>query len=204
MSIKTIIFDQGKVVIDHDNEMMYKNLSEFSPLGRNSFKERIKNTNSIENYVKGKIDSEDFWKRLSTLTEMDIDYKEFEKVFCLHMSRKEDMEKLIRELAQDYELFLLSNTNELHQRWGEKNCPVMNCFDEKILSFEVGSRKPETKIFEITLERTQSEPEECVYTDDLKEYVKIAEDLNMHGIWFKDKEQLKSKLKNLGVKLGAH
>jgi putative hydrolase of the HAD superfamily len=80
-----------------------------------------------------------------------------------------------------------------------KNFPVLNNFDSFILSFEIGERKPHPKIFQKAIEKARALPSECLYIDDMKEFIKVAGDMGMIGIQFVSVEQLENELKIFGV-----
>jgi len=56
-------------------------------------------------------------------------------------------------------------------------------FDGGIFSAAVKSSKPESRIYEILLERYFLKAEECLYVDDIEINVKTAESLGMKGIF---------------------
>ncbi len=58
-----------------------------------------------------------------------------------------EMEEVVTRLAKGYPLFLLSNTNALHFEYIQENYPVLKHFSHFILSYKVGSRKPEKGIY---------------------------------------------------------
>ena len=61
----------------------------------------------------------------------------------------EEMEEVVAHLARRYPLYLLSNTNPLHFRYVRKCFPsLFKHFRALVLSYRVGSRKPETAIFQ--------------------------------------------------------
>lgn len=57
---------------------------------------------------------------------------------------------------------------------------------KQFFSFKLKSRKPELKIFKEIFNRTNSNPEECVFTDNKIEYVKVAEKPGINAIHFKE------------------
>ncbi|MFF5530862.1 HAD-IA family hydrolase [Streptomyces cinerochromogenes] len=73
-------------------------------------------------------------------------------------------------------------------------------FKELVMSFEVGSRKPETGIFRVAEERTGFLPHECVLIDDIEKNCAGARQAGWHAIHFTDPAQAISELNAL---LGA-
>jgi putative hydrolase of the HAD superfamily len=65
----------------------------------------------------------------------------------------------------------------------------------------VRSRKPEETIFRIALEVTQRPPEQCVFIDDRSLNLESPRRLGFHVIHHQNAEQLRSELRNHGVKV---
>lgn len=55
-------------------------------------------------------------------------------------------------------------------------------FDEVILSHEVGLRKPDPAIFQLTADRLDIHPNHCVFVDDVAQYLEPASKLGMGTI----------------------
>ena len=56
-------------------------------------------------------------------------------------------------------------------------------FDGGLISAEVKSSKPESRIYEIFLEKFSLLPEECLFIDDIEINVKAAESIGMKGLF---------------------
>ncbi len=94
----------------------------------------------------------------------------------------------------------MSNTDELHYRsWSQLLGSEMAMFKALVLSFQVGAAKPEPEIFLEAARRLGVNPQQCVYVDDVEEYVEAAEKLGMRGIRFTSAQQLETDLKKLGI-----
>ncbi len=61
---------------------------------------------------------------------------------------------------------------------------IEDCFDEVIISAEVGLMKPDPAIFRIALDRLGVAPEEAAFVDDMQENVEAATELGLLGIHF--------------------
>lgn len=59
---------------------------------------------------------------------------------------------------------------------------VRQLCDTTVLSFEVGSRKPDPRIYQIVLDRLDVEPEEILYIDDNAEFCAAARGVGMHAL----------------------
>ena len=75
-----------------------------------------------------------------------------------------------------------NNAHEFREHW-TKTIPLGELFHEVVDSSEVGVRKPDPRIFELTLERLGGiAPEEAVFLDDYPGNVAAAERLGMRGV----------------------
>jgi HAD superfamily hydrolase (TIGR01509 family) len=67
------------------------------------------------------------------------------------------------------------------------------------MSFEVGSRKPEKKIFRVLLSKYHLKPAECVFIDDRDFNLVPAKEIGLKTILFKNPKQLEKDLRKIGV-----
>jgi putative hydrolase of the HAD superfamily len=75
-------------------------------------------------------------------------------------------------------------------------------FDVVVISGEVGMRKPEPEIFELTAGRLRVETGRCVFVDDLRVNVEAAGSLGMTAVLHRSYEQTAARLEELfGVPL---
>lgn len=111
----------------------------------------------------------------------------------------EEMFDFIRsELSPKYKLALVSNATGYSVR---SKIPTHNLelFDEVFISEEVGLLKPDSKLFELALDKLGVKPEETVFVDDHEKYIQGADALGIHTILFVGIDDLKTKLANLEV-----
>ncbi|MDQ6819354.1 MAG: HAD family phosphatase [Actinomycetota bacterium] len=81
-----------------------------------------------------------------------------------------------------------NNVREWEQRWRSK-LPVDEIFDVVVDSAFVGFRKPEPRIYEITLERLGVPAAAALFVDDLELNCQAARELGMTSVWFRSNEQ---------------
>lgn len=191
--IKTIFSDLGNVLI------LVKNVNAGVDVSKYGFFKKKLIRNKIRKYEKGKIPTEEFYPWYGKKTGQYIDLtkldERFEKVFSLN----EDMAVLLIKLKNDYRLVALSNTNKANYEFITKRYDIMNVFDDYVLSYKVGSLKPEKKIYKAALEKSLCKPEECLFIDDIEKFVIAAEKLGMKTIQYKNHSYLEEKLKELEI-----
>lgn len=84
----------------------------------------------------------------------------------------------------DFQLVLLSNTNELHINWVKQNVKFYeefkSYFHKFYLSHEINLRKPDKEIFEFVLMENNFLANESLFIDDTKENTVVAAKLGFH------------------------
>jgi putative hydrolase of the HAD superfamily len=83
---------------------------------------------------------------------------------------------------------LTNNVREWEPLW-RAMLPVDEIFEMVIDSAFVGCRKPEARIFEITVERIGLPAEACILVDDMLVNCEAAREFGMRAVHFQDNEQ---------------
>lgn len=81
-----------------------------------------------------------------------------------------------------------NNVREWEHRW-RAMLPVEEIFDVVVDSAFVGHRKPEPRIYELTLERLDIEAAAALLIDDIELNCTGARDLGIRAVWFQSTEQ---------------
>ena len=98
--------------------------------------------------------------------------------------------QILQQLRLYYDLFLLSNTNEIHEEsfnnilmraHGFPNIGVF--FDKVYLSHRVGMRKPNAEIFQRILDDNDLKPEQTLFIDDSPQHIVTAKQLGIQTIF---------------------
>lgn len=192
---KALIFDIGGVIILFDHMSISYGLSEFTSYSPADIHKSIF-TDGLEGlYDEGMISTKDFYKKVKELLKTNITFHEFSRVWNKYFEEDRGVSQLIRELKEKgYNIYLLSNTNELHYRCIEKRYSILREIKDNILSFEIGCRKPGIRIFEAVMDKSGLPAEKHIYIDDKQEFVNIAKSIGMEGILFKSVRQLREGL----------
>jgi putative hydrolase of the HAD superfamily len=100
------------------------------------------------------------------------------------------MIELMRELrASGLRMAMLTNNVREWEPLWRSMLPVDEIFEAVVDSGFVGHRKPEPRIYEITVERIGVPYERCLFVDDLEPNIEAAEALGMRAVHFRDNEQ---------------
>jgi len=91
---------------------------------------------------------------------------------------------------EQYEFVLLSNDVSEWSAYITEYHSLNKYFKHKIVSGDVKCRKPDKKIYELTLEKIGKRPEECVFIDNSVKNLDVANELGIHPILFnRDNEE---------------
>lgn len=199
--IRTVISDMGNVLVHFDHWRSCRALAEMCDLSPERIYEKMFRSGLELEYDLGRISSEAFGHKIMELLDLSCPLDVIRRIWSEIFWPMDGMEDLVRALKKNYKLVLLSNTNEWHFSYCYETYPLIKCFDAYALSFRVGSRKPDPAIFESALRMAGPLPEECVYIDDVQDYVTAGQELGIQGIRFEDVPGLKAKLDALGIVL---
>jgi putative hydrolase of the HAD superfamily len=200
--IKAIIFDFGNVICKFDNNLFIQRISNFSDKSVPELNDLIyQRSDLLKQYETGLITSDDFFDQVVKQCSLDISRTEFIKAFTDIFSPVQETFDLIDRLKSRHKLALLSNTSQWDFEYGIKTCGVYDRFDTVSLSFMVKEMKPGEKIYFDALNKLNLEPEECIYIDDIKEYVEAAVNIGMTGIHYISHEKLTESLRRSEIDL---
>ena len=189
--ISAIVFDLGNVLLPFDYNVAINKLNQIEPnLGKRFIEFYNSNYYLHREFEKGIISEDSFLNKMLDAVEHKITAETFCEIFSDIFTVNENVVSLLPELKKNYRLFLLSNTNSIHQEYGWKKYEFLKYFDKLILSHEVKSLKPEEKIYR-EIERVSGvSSSEHFYIDDIPEYVDVAKNIGWDAVQFVDYEKL--------------
>jgi putative hydrolase of the HAD superfamily len=114
----------------------------------------------------------------------------FKEIYFEALEPNLPMIELMRELKDGgYTMAMLTNNVKEWEPLWRPMLPVDEIFDTVVDSGFVGCRKPESKIYSLTLERVGVEAGRCLFVDDLEVNCEAARQAGMSAVQFHDNEQ---------------
>jgi len=143
---------------------------------------------------RGEISEDEFISGLEDGLEAILDHRphlhHFRQKFWGALHPNEEMIELMRELkASGLKMAMLTNNVREWEPIWRAMLPVDEIFEEIVDSAFVGCRKPEARIYELTLERIGLPAEACLFVDDLHPNIEGAEAAGMRAVHFRDNAQ---------------
>lgn len=202
-TIDTVIFDVGGVLLPNYNDYIKKDISR--TLGIDLVDVDSAWNKLIPEYLgKGKISETEFWTEFRSLTKC-LKEVETEGLLTREMENRyapfASVSDIVKSLSTDgYKLGIISDIIKPHVECHAKH-GLFDNFLAKVFSCEVELRKPDPKIFQIALQQLNSMPENTIFIDDDPDIIRAVEKLGINGIVFKNDNQLKNDLENLGISI---
>jgi putative hydrolase of the HAD superfamily len=129
-------------------------------------------------------------EQLSADRGSEVSLDGFGERYFEHLEPNQPMIDYMRELrGRGHKMAICTNNiREWEAHW-RAMLPVDEIFDVVVDSAFVGSRKPEPRIYEITLERLGAAPQDAVFIDDVELNCEGARQLGITAVRFRSTEQ---------------
>lgn len=188
--IKNIIFDLGGVILNIDYQ---KPLLAFAALGLQDAEilyTQHAQTELFDKLETGKITGDEFIRELRakmppTVTEQQVTDAWNSILLDFPLRRLQ----ILQQLQLHYNIFLLSNTNEIHEAafnaMLQQQCgyPSLSLFFDKVYySHRIGLRKPDPAIFTLVLQNHALQANETLFIDDSIQHIEAAKLLGLQTI----------------------
>jgi glucose-1-phosphatase len=187
--LKNILFDLGGVILDLN---VSATLERFLNLG---FPKELLNypenfeTDIFFNYETGKTSTNEFRDAIRKLSDVNFSDEEFDDAWCAMLSGvPESRTRLLQPLSKVYNLYILSNTSELHIRHFNQmfhdtaGYKLSDVFTHGFYSYETGWHKPDPGAFKDVLKKAKIKAAETLFLDDNIHNVKAAKELGFNVI----------------------
>lgn len=182
-----VVFDLGKVLVDFDYTLVAKRLQKKSTNDIGSVAARLDESELLVDYETGRMSTGEFFATIQKLTGYTGTLEEFAVAFGDIFSPIDEMIAWQAKLtSQGVPTFIFSNTNELAVRHITSAFPFFGGFDDYIFSHEVGSMKPDAKIYEAVETASGKSGTEILYIDDKLENIEGGRSRGWRAIHHQD------------------
>jgi len=128
--------------------------------------------------------------QLSDQLGRSIELHGFGEQYFEHLHPNDRLIDYMRQLRErGYKMAICTNNvREWEPLWRAK-LPVDEIFEVVVDSAFVGTRKPEARIYALTLERLGVPADAALLIDDIEPNCNAARELGLHAVWFRSTEQ---------------
>lgn len=195
---RTIFFDLGNVLIFFDHLKMCRQVAQVSGLELELVQTVMHKYGDL--YERGHVDSRMIYDEICRMGQKKLHFETLMDAVSDIFEPNTPVISIADEIkAKGHRLFLLSNTCEAHFAFASSQFPFLKHFDGYVLSYQVGARKPEKKIYEKALEIAGCQNKDCFYTDDILPYIESARSLEIDAEQYTNPQVLTQHLHARGI-----
>lgn len=192
-NIKNIIFDLGNVLLNLDINASVK---EFREMGLSRDAVNSEHTYSDPVFYAfeiGAVTTEEFRNQVRQVinnplaTDQQIEDAWYAMIKDIPANRV----KVVQELEKKYNIYLFSNTNEIHINRlhadfkAQHGIDFPSLFVKDFYSYKIGDRKPELTSYKKVIEQSGVNPAETLFVDDLEPNILSAQKVGLKTFWLK-------------------
>lgn len=188
-TVKAIIFDLGGVLLDIDFRLTEKAFTDLCVSDFSAFFNQF-HSNSLFKKLETGIDEDLFYDAFRSETGLALSDEQIRDAWnALLLDFRLESLAVLPQLKKKYQLYLLSNTNEIHLQEFQHRYTLMQqeqefdaLFDAAYYSHRIGHRKPNASAFEFVINAHKLNPAETIFIDDSINNIEAAQQLGLQTI----------------------
>ena len=189
MTIETIFFDFGGVILKQPNERNLKLWKQaLGVKDHPEIEEMLENPHDsqlVKDICLGKLPEDYLWTMMAEKWHLRPTVIRFlKRRLSSNRQLNQPIVDFMAELHGQYQVSILSNAGDQTRKLLEDTYQLKRYVDEIIISAEEGVIKPDRRIFEIAMSRLGTTPERSLLLDDHLPNVMAAREFGMHAVQF--------------------
>ncbi|MET1254444.1 HAD family hydrolase [Aliikangiella maris] len=192
-SFEIILFDLGGVLIELGEKP-------FQHAGKQINAQSWHNLSSAMAFEKGLLSPHEFAKSIQKELKLEEDIDSIIQQFTAWpVGFYEGVQPLLHQLKNQFEVYALTNTNELHWPRLIEEFKLEEYFLQVFSSHLLQLAKPDPAIFQVVLRSLDKQPQQILYFDDNASNIEVARQLGFHAVQVEGFEQLTEALDRLSL-----
>ena len=126
----------------------------------------------------GELTSLEIWEAIG----FQGDLEKIEKDYLDTIELNDGLLDFVKSVRMKYKLAIISNDSSGWSRYLREKFNINQYFDVISISGDLKIRKPDERIFRLTIEKLAVKAEECLYVDDRRGYLGAAKKVGMNTI----------------------
>jgi putative hydrolase of the HAD superfamily len=191
-AIDSIIFDLGGVIINICYENSIAAFSTLCGFDVSTLYTQHLQDPLFDQYEMGLISSDEFRNGVRHLLQIDAPNQIIDDAWnAMLLDIPKERIELLKHVGANKQIFLLSNTNEIHKTcfdriFAETVGPdiesISHLFVKAYYSFEMGDRKPNPSIFRRVIDEQQLEPSRTLFIEDTHQHIQGAQTTGLQAL----------------------
>jgi putative hydrolase of the HAD superfamily len=182
ISYKNIIFDLGGVILKIDYKRTIEAFKNLGIVNAETLYSKAAQSSLFDNLEKGLISESDFYDGIRMISDKQITNNQIKDAWnAILIGLPEENVLFLEKLKKTHRLFLLSNTNSIHEKAYREMIVKQfgsfifdELFEKMYLSHHIHMRKPEPEIFKYVLSDRKLNINETCFIDDSPQHVEGA------------------------------
>jgi HAD superfamily hydrolase (TIGR01509 family) len=197
-SVDVVLFDLGGVLIDFGGVAPMRELAGIE--SDDELWHRWLTCRWVRTFERGHCSEEDFATGLVSDWGLPVEPRRFLDAFRSWPGGPlPGAETLLRDVQRAVPAGCLSNTNALHWRDQFARWPILDAFDFRFLSFEIGHVKPDQELFEHVAHLLPADPGRVLFLDDNAVNVEGAATAGFSAVHVRGVDEARQALVAMGV-----
>jgi glucose-1-phosphatase len=160
-----VLFDLGGVLIELGGVVSLQELA--VTVGNEETWHQWLSSSSVRTFEKGECSATEFSARMVSQWDLNITPERFLEIFRdWPIGPYPGASELLAQVRRSVQIGCLSNTNAMHWEHQTSSWPVLDMFEFRFLSFELGLAKPDRAIFQAVADRLPFRKERILHLDD--------------------------------------
>lgn len=194
---ENIIFDLGGVLLNIDYDLTARAFKDLGLMSFDDIYSQKQQSGLFDRFETGKISSEEFLVEVGAVLPRASHQEIVDAWNAMLLDLPIHRLNLLNELGKEHRIFLLSNTNEIHEEaflniikraYGSN--VLFDHFEVVHLSHKIGYRKPDAECFEFVLETSSLRPEETIFIDDSVQHIEGAKNLGIRSFLLQSGQEI--------------
>ena len=197
-----VVFDIGNVLINVRHDLFHQFLLDNGVAVRSldEFQRSIR----LFDFECGRISSNAFLSGIRVMLGNNVSVDELAHQFNDMFTPADEMLDLLHQIRASHQVFLLSNTNDLHWRHLTKHYALDKAVHGYVVSFQAGVMKPDPRIYRYFMDQQGLRAEDIVFLDDRPENIEAANDLGWNAIHHISVPASRKKMLDFGIQIPIH
>ena len=184
--IKCVLFDIGGVLVDWHMSWITSEVSKRFEINENMLSDVF--SKHLHNLDSGNVQEKTFWDKIADDVNSHTLKENTESLWNTYFRKNakpnQDVINLAKTIRENsYTMGIISNIEEITHRVVE-DWNVLEHFEHKFMSYQIGFSKPDSRIYEHVIERLPFDPTQMIFIDDKAPNVEAAKRSRINAIHF--------------------
>ena len=196
--IEFVLFDLGGVIIELGSVSSLQEMA--ASVGDEEHWHQWLATPWVRRFEKGECSATEFSTQVVAEWGLDVAPERFLEIFRdWPIGPYPGASDLLHEVQQSVQIGCLSNTNSMHWDHQRSLWSILDMFDFRFLSFELGLAKPDDAIFHAVADRLPFSRDRILHFDDVAENCDTARSLGFRSVQVRGLDEVRTALRKFGV-----